>query len=90
MAKGELKNAFKNIEESYGILRTALLKVDNKQYNSVFVNHPLHAEINICKAKIFNRQLKHDLALKELSFLKKIVEKQAEKNHQISVLATLY
>ena len=64
MAKGELRNAFKHIEESIEILRTALLKVDSKQYNLVFVNHPLYAEINIFKAKIFNRQLKHDLALK--------------------------
>ena len=43
MAKGELRNAFKHIEESIEILRTALLKVDSKQYNLVFVNHPLYA-----------------------------------------------
>lgn len=90
LAKGQLKIAFEHAQQSYLILRNALLKVDNKQYNSVFVSNPLYIEINLHKAKIFNRQMKHDLALKELKVLKKVAQIRRDKHHNSSLLASVF
>jgi hypothetical protein len=90
LAKGELKSAFENVEQSLTILRNTLLKVDNKAYNAVYVNNPLYIEINLHKAKIFNRQLKHDIALKELKVLKKVAELRRDKHHNSTLLAAVF
>ena len=37
------------------------------------LKHPLFADINLCKAKVFNHQMRHDLALRELNLLAKSV-----------------
>lgn len=74
LAKGELKRSFKHIERAYEILRSALVKIDSKEYNNVFMGHPYYMEITLLKAKVFNRQLRHDLALKELQIARKIAK----------------
>ena len=66
------------------------MKVNNKEYNTVLVNNPLYIEINLHRAKIFNRQLKHDIALKELKLLKKIAEIKRDKHHSSSTLASVF
>jgi hypothetical protein len=90
LAKGELKKAFENVESSLEILRNTLLKVDNKAYNTILVSNPLYIEINLHRAKIYNRQLKHDMALKELRILKKVAEIRRDKHHSSSVLASVF
>ena len=64
--------------------------MDNKEYNKIFVNNPLYIEINLNRAKIYNRQLKHDIALKELKMLKKVAELRRDKHHNSSLLASVF
>jgi len=59
-----LKTAFKHIEQAQIILKKALVKIDNAEYNKILINSPIYMDIIMHKVKIFNRQLKHDLALK--------------------------
>jgi hypothetical protein len=59
-----LKTAFKHIEQAQLILKKALVKIDNAEYNKILINSPIYMDIIMHKVKIFNRQLKHDLALK--------------------------
>lgn len=61
LARGELKRAFRMIEQSETILNAVLCKKDNRSY---LIKHPLFAEVNITKAKIFNKQSHHELALR--------------------------
>jgi tetratricopeptide (TPR) repeat protein len=90
LAKGQLKRSFRNIERAYEILKNALVKMDTQEYNNIFMNHPYYMDISIQKVKIFNRQLKHDLALKELQISKKIAKLKVEHLHSRTVLATIY
>jgi hypothetical protein len=64
--------------------------MDTKDYNNIFMNHPYYMEISIQKVKIFNRQLKHDLALKELRISKKIAKMKIENMHSKVILAAIY
>jgi hypothetical protein len=73
-----LKKSFKNIEKAYEILSNSLVKVQDKKYTNVLMNHPYYMEIGLLKVKIFNRQQKHDLALKELKIIKKIAKLKIE------------
>lgn len=66
------------------------MKIDNKEYNSILLNNPLYIDINLHRAKIYNRQLKHDLALKELKILRKVAEIKRDKHHSSSVLASVF
>lgn len=54
------------------------------------MNHPYYTEIVLSKVKIFNRQLKHDLALKELQIIKKIAKRSGDASHSKHNLATIY
>lgn len=64
--------------------------MDNKEYNSLFLNHPYYMEVGLQKVKVFNKQLKHDLALKELHILKKIAKIKVDNMHSRTILATIY
>lgn len=66
------------------------MKADTKEYNSILVNNPLYIEIKLHRAKIFNRQLKHDLALKELTLLRKVAEIRKETYQNSSLLAMVF
>lgn len=66
------------------------MKADTKEYNSILVNNPLYIEIKLNRAKIFNRQLKHDLALKELTLLRKVAEIRKETYQNSSLLAMVF
>jgi predicted O-linked N-acetylglucosamine transferase (SPINDLY family) len=54
------------------------------------MGHPYYIDISLLKVKIFNRQLKHDLALKELKIAHRIVKLKAENMHSKGLLATVY
>ena len=50
------------------------MKDNNTSYNKIFINNPLYLEISLYRAKVYNRQLKHDLALKEINNVKKVAK----------------
>jgi hypothetical protein len=67
-----------------------LVKVDNKEYNKVLMNSPTYMDINLHKVKVFNRQLRHDLALRELKIIKKVAKIKIDNEYNSSLLATIY
>jgi hypothetical protein len=75
LSRGEVKRSFKQILEAEKVLRKALLKEDNIEYQRILINNPLYIDIRFHKVKVLNRQLKHHLALRELENIKKIVNK---------------
>ena len=54
------------------------------------MNHPYYMDISLQKVKIFNRQLKHDLALRELTIIKKIAKRKIDNMHSKTILANIY
>lgn len=51
------------------------------------MQHPQYLEISILRAKVYNRQQKHQLALKELQMLQRLVKLQ--KPYNVALLANL-
>ena len=90
LAKGELKGAFENIDLAYRVLKSCLVKLENDSYNEIFMQHPYYLDIHLHRIKIYNRQLKHDMALKELDLLKRIVKIKCEHTHSETDLASVY
>ena len=54
------------------------------------MDHPYYLEINLHKVKIFSRQFKHDIALKEIQILKKLTKIKVSKSHSRTLMATIY
>ena len=63
------------------------MKFETPQYNKVLIRHPLNIQICSLRGKVFNRQQKHDLALKQLQLLQRLVKLQ--KPFSLSLLANL-
>jgi tetratricopeptide (TPR) repeat protein len=87
LAKGELKRASTHIEKATAILKDAVIKANEPEYDHVLMKHPLYLEISILRAKVYNRQQKHQLALKELQMLQRLVKLQ--KPYNATLLANL-
>jgi hypothetical protein len=51
---------------------------------------PIYLDISLHKVKIFNRQLKHDLALKELKIIKQLAKRKIGKEEGGGLLASIY
>lgn len=56
-------------------------------YDRVLMHHPIFLEISMLRAKVYNRQQKHDLALKELQMLQRLVK--LHKPFNVTLLANL-
>lgn len=69
LARGELKRSFRLIEQAENILTRVLSPKSDRSY---LIKHPLFSEININKARIFNKQSRHELALRELDLMQRI------------------
>jgi tetratricopeptide (TPR) repeat protein len=87
LAKGELKRASTHIEKATSILKNSPIKFNDPEYDKVLMRHPLYLEISILRAKVYNRQQRHHLALKELQMLQRLVKLQ--KPYNVTLLANL-
>ena len=66
------------MEEAIQTLRAALLKKNEEQYIRFFEEHRMTLEIKLHRVRIYMKQLKHDLCLKEIDNIKAIVSKKPE------------
>jgi hypothetical protein len=64
LAKGELRRASTHIENATRILKEWVMKGKDPEYDRVLMRHPIFLEISMLRAKVYNRQQTHELALK--------------------------
>ena len=58
------------------MLQNVLIKKKNSQYQSMYENHEIYREIVLHRAKIYMKQLNHDLFIKDMSSLESVMNKK--------------
>jgi predicted Zn-dependent protease len=66
------------------------VKKEDKKYEKLLNSSPIYIKITLCKAKIYNRQLNHDLALNSINEIKDIVKKKLTNADGVGYLADIY
>lgn len=71
------------------VLRNAIVKKEEQKYLAIFESNDLRLEIKLQRAKIYLKQMQHDLSLKDLDEMKITIEKKIDYKDNHSLLADI-